>query len=350
MTIHAFLQRALEEGHPLINGETVTFLWKGRSAPHLVDDLRGWEDNPQPLQRIAPGLYTCSFDLPRDAYLEYAFIDSKSGKRLRDPYNKRRIWNGFGGYNHFFYMPEAAPTPLVHRKRGVPRGTLTKYMLPTWMMLPEGKRAVHLYKPPVDGPVPLLVVYDGNDYLQRGKLAVMVDNLIAEKRIRPLGIAFLRNGGPRRFVEYACSEVTLAWIDHEVLPLARQELNLLDIQKHPGAYGVLGASMGGLMALYTGLRMPGVFGQVLSQSGAFHFEQFDTVTVDMVRHFPKIDIRIWMDAGKLEWLLNSSQRMHKLLEAKGYEVTYREFTGGHNYTAWRDDLWRGLETLFGMET
>ena len=346
MSKNQLLKRIQSEGHPLIDSETVTFLWEGRNAPQLIDDLHGWEDNPQPFQRVAPGLWACPFDLPRDAYLEYAFLDPKSNERLPDPHNKRRIWNGVNGYNHFVYMPEAAPTPLVLRKRGVPRGTLTKHLLPTWMMTQNGKRAVHLYQPPTDKPVPLLVVYDGDDYLRRGKLAVMVDNLIAEKRIRPLAMAFMQNGGSRRFVEYACSEATLAWLDHDVLPLAREQLNLLDIKKYPGAYGVLGASMGGLMAVYTSLRMPDNFGNVLSQSGAFHFEQFDTVTVEMVKHFPKRDIRIWMDAGKLEWLLDSSQQMHKLLKSMGYEVTYREFTGGHCYTAWRDDLWRGLEKLF----
>ena len=349
MTENLLVQRVKAEGHPLIDGETVTFLWEGKTAPHLIDDLHGWEGNPQTPQRIASGVWVWSFNLPRDAYLEYAFLDPETNERIPDPHNKRRVWNGINGYNHFFYMPEAAPTPLVIRKKGIPRGMLTKYMLPAWMMTQDGKRAIHLYQPPTDAPVPLLVVYDGNDYLQRGKLATMVDNLIAEKRIRPLAIAFLRNGGPRRFVEYACSEAVLAWLDHDVLLLAREQLNLLDIQKNPGAYGVLGASMGGLMALYTALRMPDIFGNVLSQSGAFHFEQFDTVTVDIVEHFPKRDLRIWMDAGKLEWLLESSQKMHKLLKARGYDVSYREFTGGHCYTAWRDDLWRGLENLFAPE-
>lgn len=347
MTATPLLQRVQNEGHPLIDGETVTFLWQGRTAPQLIDDLHGWSQDPQPLQRIAPGIWACSFDLPRDAYLEYAFIDPKTNERIPDPHNKRRIWNGVDGYNHFFYMPESAPTPLVRRKKGVPRGTLTRHLLPAWMLSHDGNRSVHLYQPPTEGPVPLLVVYDGNDYLQRGKLAVMVDNLIAAKRIRPLALAFLKNGGPRRFVEYACSEATLGWLDHDVLPLARKQLNLLDIKKHPAAYGVLGASLGGLMALYTALRMPDIFGNVLSQSGAFHFEQFDTITVDMVEHFPKRGLRIWMDAGKLETLLESSRKMYKLLKSRGYNVTCREFSGGHCYTAWRNDLWRGLEALFG---
>lgn len=349
MATKDMLQRVETEGHPLVDGQTVTFLWEGESAPVLIDDLHGWHENPQPLKRVGPALWACSFDLPRDAYLEYVFLDPEKNERVADPHNKRRIWNGASGYNHFLYMPEASPTPLVRRKKDTPRGHVSKHILPAWMLAEEGKRTVHLYRPPTDGPVPLLVVYDGNDYLQRGKLATMVDNLIAEKRIRPLAMALLRHGGPRRFVEYACSEATLAWLDHDVLPLARERLNLLDIKKNPGAYGVLGASMGGLMALYTGLRLPDVFGNVLSQSGAFHFEQFDTVTVDLVEHLPKRDLNVWMDAGKLEWLLESSQKMHKLLQSKGYRVIFREFSGGHNYTAWRDDVWRGLERLFPRE-
>jgi enterochelin esterase family protein len=349
MSKSLLLKRVQAEGHPLIDGETVTFLWEGKSAPYLVDDLHEWEENPQTLARLFPGLFACSFDLARDAYLEYAFIDPKTNEHLRDPHNKRRIWNGVNNYNHFFYMPEAAPSPFVRRRENVPHGALTKHMLPAEPLSSAGKRAVYLYQPATKQRVPLLVVYDGNDYLRRGKLAVMVDNLIAEKRIHPLALAFLGHGGPQRFVEYACSEATLAWLAQEVLPLARKQLNLVNIKKHPGAYGVLGASMGGLMALYTGLRLPEVFGNVLSQSGAFHFDQFDSICVDMVQHLPKRGLRIWMDTGKLEGLLDSSRKMHKLLKSQGYDVTFREFSGGHCYTAWRDDLWRGLETLFNTE-
>lgn len=72
-------------------------------------------------------------------------------------------------------------------------------------------------------------------------MTVIVDNLIAQKRIRPVALAMLHNGGRVRFVEYGCSDVTLALLVETVLPLARQHLKLVDIKKHPGSYGVLGA-------------------------------------------------------------------------------------------------------------
>ena len=39
--------------------------------------------------------------------------------------------------------------------------------------------------------------------------------------------------------------------------------------------------------------------------------------------------------------------MHQLLAGRGYDVTYHEYNGGHNYPSWRDDLLHGLEVLFG---
>jgi len=38
--------------------------------------------------------------------------------------------------------------------------------------------------------------------------------------------------------------------------------------------------------------------------------------------------------------------MYALLKEKNYPVKYHEFSAGHNFTAWRDDIWRGLEALY----
>jgi len=134
-------------------------------------------------------------------------------------------------------------------------------------------------------------------------------------------------------------------------PLARRELNLLDIKRHPGAYGVLGASAGGLMSLYTGLRLPKICGKVLSQSGVSSWEGRDFATVELIKHKHARDIRIWLDAGKFEWgwLLNDNRRMKSLLKENGYQFVYREYSGGHNHISWRNDVWRGLEALFPIE-
>jgi enterochelin esterase family protein len=108
----------------------------------------------------------------------------------------------------------------------------------------------------------------------------------------------------------------------------------------------MGASLGGLMALYCGLRAPGIFGRVLSQSGAFIVEGHPFVVWDLIRYEPRLPIQLWMDVGRFEWLLDANRKLHALIRDKAAAVDYHEYNGGHNYAAWRDDLPRGLAALF----
>jgi enterochelin esterase family protein len=358
------IRRALHSGNPVVHGNRATFIWEGDAAPQLIGDLNGWDitRRPKPFKRVSPrpstslkaslklepgtSIWYCSLTVPRDAYVEYAFYDPSSEEKFLDPLNGHTVSNGLGSRNNFFYMPETMPSPFSLRRADVRAGTLTRHRVSTDFMQDDGERDVYLYKPPTSGPVPLLIVYDGYDYLHRGKLATIVDNLIADKRIRPIAIAFLQNGRSRRSVEYFCSDATITWLDHEILPLVHQHVRLLDIDEHPGAYGVLGASAGGLMSVYTGLRMPEIFGRVLCQSGVFAIEGRDLAVVDLIRYGHARELKIWMDVGTLDELLEDNRRMIALLDKRQYNVIYKEFSAGHNYTAWRDDIWRGLEEMF----
>jgi enterochelin esterase family protein len=328
----------------------------------LLGDFNGWNpDRAVKLHKVKKGLWAAQVSLPEDAYIEYAY--RLDGEHCLDPGNPRRVFNGIHKFNNYFYMPQAAPTPLARRRSNLPRGTISEHSLPT----PPGMaqrgvapslhfRKLTLYQPPVDQPCPLLVVYDGQEYLRYGRILNILDNLIQQRVIRPVALALLANGGPLRYLEYDCSDATLEIIQGNLLPLARQHLNLVDPAANPGAYGVMGASMGGLMAVYTAFRMPQVFGKVLSQSGAFFERQvlarppesFErSVLLDLVRLQERLPLDIWMDVGRLEWLLEANRSFYRLLVARGYDPAYREYSGGHNYTAWRDDSWRGLIHLFG---
>jgi enterochelin esterase family protein len=348
------IQRARESGNPIVQDNRATFLWEGDSAPQLISDLTGWEDKPKSFKRISPTpkadtgttIWSCSLTLPRHAYLEYAFYDPGSQEKFLDPLNEHSVSNGMGSRNNFFYMPEATPSLLWVRRPNIRSGTLTRHRVSTDFLQDDGERAIYLYKPPVKGAVPLLIVYDGYDYLKRGKLATIVDNLIADQRIQPIAMAFLQNGRSRRNVEYFCSDATITWLDREILPLVKKHLKLLNIEDYPGAYGVLGSSAGGLMSMYTGFRMPEIFGKVLCQSGVFSMEERDFAVVDFVRYSLARDLKIWMDIGTLDELLEDNRRMVALLDKRQYNVVYREFSAGHNFTAWRDDVWRGLEEMF----
>lgn len=342
------LERARREGTPLIEGEQVTFVWQGEPAPFLHLETQDWE--PLSLTQTEPGVWTYQTTIRRDAYVEYNYATEPSVDAIvPDPFNKRRVDTGLGHDNQYFDMPDTVHTPLIAPQPGIAQGTIRKHTIASKFMLAGYQRDVWLYQPPVEQPVPLLLVYDGKDYLERGKINIIVDNLIAQGAIPPLAMLLIDNAGDARYTEYNQGEALLLLINHLLLPLAHEHLTLVKPDEQPGAYGVLGASMGGLMALYTGLRMPGIFGHVVSQSGAFfpgepHLPHLMEL---WVQHMPQANLIIWQDVGLYEYLHEHNVRMNSVLRDAGYDVTYHEYPGGHNYTCWRDQVPRALTTVFG---
>jgi enterochelin esterase-like enzyme len=338
--------RARNEGTPLIDGHTVTFVWQGPGPVKVMADFNGWESgSPDEMVKIAPRIWKLSVEFPLDAYMEYVFL--VNGERAADPFNRRKTQNGLGKTNHYFYMPLAKPAPFFRRRKGIPHGKVTAIDVETGWFLPGGKRKVTFYQPAVESPCPLVLVWDGQDYLRRAHLPVMIDNLVAQKRIRPVALAMVQSIPATRAVEYLCSEASLAFVQLYLLPAARQQLNLLDPSESPGAFGVLGASAGGLMAFYTGLRMPHIFGKILAQGGAYTFFGQEMVVWDLARCLEPQDQKFWLCAGRYDFLRDGNRKMAALLKERGFEYQYDEYAAGHNYPGWRDHLWQGLEFTFG---
>ena len=197
---------------PFIDNDTVTFIWKGRTPPTLAGDFTGWDsDNPVKMVESEPGVWTYQLKFLPDAYIEYAFQNDE--ENILDPFNPHQTSNGIGSYNNYFSMPDYNPIALARKKRNIPHGTITTHTLYTDYVISGKKRAIHLYRPPVAEPVPAVVVWDGQAYLNRMHLHYIVDNLIYQKRIKPVALVFIDNGGQDlRTVEYACNDATLAFL------------------------------------------------------------------------------------------------------------------------------------------
>jgi enterochelin esterase-like enzyme len=354
--MHPLIQRAQHEGTPLFDGEQVTFVWQGDTQPSLMGDFTAWGHHlPVTLRRVDSDVWAYTRSFAPDAYIEYAFyLNEDRQQRVPDPYNPRTIWNGINADNHYFYMPDAQQDePYIVPLPKAQRGTVTRYRIDNPNVrgyLPNAARGrgLWLYQPTTDDPVPLLVVFDGADYYRRAKITTIVDNLIARGEIRPIALALIENAGWARFMEYAASESTLMFLHNELLPFAAQHLRLVSADDDAGAHGVLGASMGGIMALYAGLRLPRLFGHVVSQSGAFQVDpQFPFAVFDLARHQPTLPRKLWLDCGIYEPLLIPNQAMAALLRERGIHFNYHEYSGGHNYTAWRRLLPQALTTIYG---
>jgi enterochelin esterase family protein len=295
------------------------------------------------MSELAPGVWVGRTALPVTAYVEYAYLID--GHRRADPLNRYPASDGNDGRVSGLWMaraPREADEMARLPASAVPRGELTRHRLETGRMVAGHSRTTTLYRPPGGTtPADLLVILDGQDYIVRQRVHRIVDVLVARRRIAPIGIAFVNHGGDARFAEYACSEGTLAFVAERVLPFARARLGVAD---RPAV--IAGPSLGGLMALFAGLRRPDLFDRVIAQSGTFELPGREMITGDLVRHLPPSPIRIRLSAGTFEWLAGPVARLADLLRARGYDVTHRPYAGGHNHRVWAEDLVRGLEAMF----
>jgi enterochelin esterase-like enzyme len=215
------------------------------------------------------------------------------------------------------------------------------------------ERRVWTYTPPGYDPgetYPLVVCFDGSAYVDDGyvPLPTVLDNLIGEGAIPPV-VAVLPDSldNETRLRELVLHEPFVEFVTAKLLPWAHERLSFAD---DPSRTLVAGSSAGGLAAAHCGLLRPDVFGLVLSQSGAFA-----RGLPDRFAAVDRLPLRFWLDVGTYETLIfdrgpslyHANLHMRDVLVAKGYDVTFRAFPGGHDYFWWRETIADGLVALLG---
>lgn len=264
-------------------------------------------------------------------------------------------------------MPGAPPQPWIARREGVPQGEIQKRRIASALL--KNEREVAVYTPPGYGkeskPYPLVVLFDEKSYLRAVPTPVILDNLIAEKRIPPVVAVLLDNPPGARSRELPCNTAFADFLNFELVPWIRRSYN---VTTDASRTVVGGSSYGGLAAAYAGLRHSETFGNVLSQSGSYWWtpprtdnpSDFDANAEPnwVARQFiasSRLPVRFYLDAGSDELdfsghgsaILEPNRRLRDVLLAKGYEVHYQEFNGGHDYMSWRGTLADGLILLLG---
>jgi enterochelin esterase-like enzyme len=203
----------------------------------------------------------------------------------------------------------------------------------------------------------LLVLFDATTYQTQVPAPVILDNLIAEKKIAPQVAVLINYPRPAdRNRELACNQQFAEFLSKELLPWVRERYH---VTRDPAQVTVGGLSLGGLAAAYIALHKPEDFGNVLAQSGSFWWaprrdegEEPNWIARQYVES-PRLPLRFYLEAGAFEndifgnggQILETSRHLRDVLRAKGYEVHYREFVGGHDYLSWRGTLADGLISL-----
>jgi enterochelin esterase family protein len=278
-------------------------------------------------------------------------------------------------------LPGAPPQPWLVAKAGTPEGRVEKQIIKSTIQ--KADRPISIYTPAnykTNGPpAALLVLFDGEDLRDDPYPLTTLNNLIAAGKIPPTVAVFVENVPRRRLVDLVENPEFADFLANELVPWVRAHYN---VTKDPKRTVLTGYSAGGLASTYVALRHSEVFGNVLSESGAFWWsfehnggvcgprcpntggtggENSRDATTEgnfLVKEFlanPKLSLRFYLAAGTFEFdhqggggeILEGTRHLRDVLLAKGYEVSYQQFVGGHDGLSWRGLLADGLIVLLG---
>ncbi|MGX9418502.1 alpha/beta hydrolase-fold protein [Vibrio sp. WJH972] len=368
-------------GAPLVeykeNGNAiVTFLYKG--IANNVRLLGAPYSGHEHLRQLGnSGIWFHSFEVPPDTRLSYQIapnvpqlIDSKSREQRRavlataqpDRLNPNP---NFGEGDNLF--GSASTLTLSHNINdnfvndiNNPKGSVTDFIYNgNENSLP---RKVSIYQPnslyPIESNAPLLILFDGDAYLDKVPTPIILDNLIAKKIVPPMRAVFINTPLPSmRGKELTPNKAYSDFLALEFMPWLCEQQTIC-----PNAEDTIlsGSSYGGLASMHIAFQHPEKFGNVLSQSGSFWWApQSDTSSestnnwmADLIRSEPNKPIHIYLNAGLFEIepasknILDTNRQLYKALLEKGYTTTFQEAPGGHDYFSWRVMLVQGLTTLF----
>ncbi|CAM3970153.1 Enterochelin esterase [Vibrio aerogenes CECT 7868] len=251
-----------------------------------------------------------------------------------------------------------APDDQYTRPGDSPAGHIKKEQLFSHLL--KNNRDITIYEPAVTQPLPadapLLILFDGDDYLSKVPAPIILDNLIAAHKIPPLRAVFIHIPLPSlRAKELPPNPVFADFMARELMPWLNKVHHI-----HPSGKNTIltGSSFGGLASMYVATRYPDIFGKVLSQSGSFWWgpdKAHPQWLTAQLRQQPKRPIKVYMNAGIFETkpefanILQTNQALYQVLKEKGYPVVFEQIASGHDYFSWRVTLANGLISLFNKD-
>ncbi len=193
---------------------------------------------------------------------------------------------------------------------------------------------------------------DERGWATQGKTDLILDNLIADKKAKPMLIVMMDgNTGGGGIASF--NERSLQTFERELkmlIPFVEKNYRAETDSKNRALAGL---SMGGLQTLHAGIRNH----QMFSYLGVFSSGWFanNTTLSDpqyafMKENAPAINNNIrqlWVSMGGKEDIAhNNCQVMLSKFDEMKIKYTYSEYPGGHTWPVWRNNLYTFAQLLF----
>ena len=381
----AFAQQALWGGasveSPVVNADgTVTFRYQAPKAVKvtLSGDFLPTQKIDTPFGQFdAPGVaelkegpngvweYTTDFKVAPDMYT-YTF--SVDGKTVIDDNN---IWvnRDISTLTSALIVPGGRAD--LYTIQDVPHGTVSKVWYESATAGFDRRLSVYTpagYEQNKKNRYPVLYVLHGiggdeDAWLDQGRAAQILDNLIAQGKAKPMIVVFTNGNISQEAApgqnstgynrptmqlpqtmegtfETAFPEV-VKFIDSNYRTLAKKQ-----------SRAICGLSMGGFHTLYITLNNPdmfnysGMFSAAIGVSDASVSPIYQDFDAKLATYFSKKPALLWVGCGNTDFLIQSNREFVQKLEENKYPHEYLENGGGHIWKNWRIYLTEFVPKLF----
>jgi len=201
-----------------------------------------------------------------------------------------------------------------------------------------------------DDKLPSLYVTDGQSYLEKGRFKSVLDRAISTGAIKPVLVVFLDSRNPdqleenRRTEQFMCSTDFATFFATELIPTISREQ---PVSVSSNDRVILGLSFGGLNSACFGLMLSNVFSGVAMQSPASG-DHLDIVRA-LYEKMEVLPLKIFLSVGTKNDNLAATKRFRRVLESKGYDLTYTTVRKGHDWQNWGPLLDDVLVTFFSSQ-
>jgi len=222
-------------------------------------------------------------------------------------------------------------------------------------------RRMYIYTPPgydehTSETYPVLYILhrggeDERGWATQGKTDLILDNLIAEKKAKPMLVVMpdANTGGPA-FGENVLKTFT-AELKQVIIPFVEKQYRT---RTDANSRALAGLSMGGIHTLYTGVNNTDLFSYLgVFSSGWILPMQADIATAQyglMEKNTAAINNNLkllWIAmGGKEDIAYKNCQLMLSKWNALQIKYTYSEHPGGHTWPVWRNNLYHFAQLLF----
>ncbi|MCP9199110.1 alpha/beta hydrolase-fold protein [Gramella sp. GC03-9] len=224
-------------------------------------------------------------------------------------------------------------------------------------------RTFYVYTPPgyeenSDKKYPALYLYHGGGedergWAQQGKTNLILDNLIAEGKAKPMLVIMPDGNMPAS----AFNENGLKMFQNELIngliPHVQKEYR---VSEDSGSRALAGLSMGGIQTLYTGIQNTDLFSSLgvfssgwIGKENEIAEAQYEFMKGNADKINQNLDHFYISQGGKEDIAYDNGKRMMSRFDEMNIDYTYNEYPGGHTWPVWRQDLYRFAPLLFNNQ-